>query len=243
MAEPDRLEESLRPDVSHLVMEDDEPVDNWFQERQQKLLPDALYASWDRPFLAASDVGLFYKVSEPPVVPDVLVSLGVTVPESWWEDENRCYLTWVLGKAPEIALEIVSNRRGGEEEKLLRYAAAGVRYCSIYDPRGYLSKRPLRVFELHAGSYVELLDPSWLDGLGAGLCLWEGTYEGLSGIYLRWCDRQRCLIPTSGELASREKQRADRESQRADRESQRADRESQRADRLAARLRELGQSE
>ncbi|MFN8613072.1 MAG: hypothetical protein U0931_36375 [Vulcanimicrobiota bacterium] len=142
----------------------------------------------------------------------------------------------MLGKAPEIALEIVSNRRGGEEEKLLRYAAAGVRYCSIYAPRGYLSKRPLRVFELHAGSYVELLDPSWLDGLGAGLCLWEGTYEGLSGVYLRWCDRQRRLIPTSGELAAREKQRADLESQRANSEKERADR-------LAARLRELEQSE
>ena len=39
VGEPARpLEEPIRPDVSHLVTEDDEPVDNWFQERQQRLL-------------------------------------------------------------------------------------------------------------------------------------------------------------------------------------------------------------
>ncbi len=40
------FEEIPRPDLSHLITEDDEPVDNWFQERQQRLLPESLYASW-----------------------------------------------------------------------------------------------------------------------------------------------------------------------------------------------------
>lgn len=234
MAEPTRpLEPPLRPDVSHLVMEDDEPVDNWFQERQQRLLPDCLYASWKQTFLAAADVGLFYKISEPAVVPDVMVSLGVEVPQNWWEDHNRSYLTWELGKPPEIAIEVVSNRKGQEEQKLLRYAAAGVRYCAIYDPRLYLSKRPLRVFELHAGRYVEVLNPSWLDGLGLGLTLWEGTYEGLQGTYLRWCDEERELLPTKQELL-------DQQRQRAEQAEQRAEHAEQRAERLEARLRELG---
>ena len=83
-----------RPDVSHLITEDDEPVDNWFQERQQKLLADTLYASWPShgqtlPFLAAADVGLFYKVSEQAIVPDLMVSLEVTPPADWWEKHNR----------------------------------------------------------------------------------------------------------------------------------------------------------
>src|SRR5579883_1972346 len=70
------LEDSLRPDISHLVLEDDEPLDNWFQEREQRLLPSILYASWDpgQPFLAAANVGLFDRLA-PGVAPDCMVSL------------------------------------------------------------------------------------------------------------------------------------------------------------------------
>ena len=99
MAEPaSDLEFTLRPDVSHLITEDDEPVANWFQERQQRLLTESLYASWaqagqDRPFLAASNVGLFHKLANPAIVPDVMLSLDVTPPEDWWEKHNRCYMT------------------------------------------------------------------------------------------------------------------------------------------------------
>lgn len=246
MAEPARpYEELLRPDVSHLVTEDDEPVDSWFQERQQRLLPESLYASWAeagqaRPFLAAADVGLFYKVSEKAVVPDVLVSLDVSVPEEWWEDYNRSYMIWEFGKAPDLVVEIVSNRKGGEDEKLGRYALAGVPYCVIYDPRLYLGKRALRVYALHAGRYVDVLEPSWLEGLELGLTLWEGTYEGMEAIWLRWCDRRRNLLLTGLERAEQERERAVQERERAERERERAEQERERAERLAARLRELG---
>ncbi len=246
MAEPARgLEETLRPDVSHLITEDDAPVENWFQERQQRILPDSLYASWaragqSRSFLAAADVGLFYKVSEQAVVPDVLVSLDVTVPENFWEAHRRSYMTWEFGKAPEIVVEVVSNRKGGEEEKLLRYAQAGVAYSAIYDPQLLLSKRALRVHALHAGRYVDVLDPSWLEEIGLGLCLWEGTYEGVQATWLRWCDRHKRVLPTGLELADQERERADQERGRADQERERADQERERAERLAQRLRELG---
>lgn len=107
-----------RPDVSHLITEDDAPVDHWFQEKQQRLLTEPLYSSWSslgqtRPFLAASDVGLFHHLSEQAVVPDVMVSLDVTVPQEWWEHHNRSYMIWEMGKAPEIVIEIVANKRVG----------------------------------------------------------------------------------------------------------------------------------
>ena len=56
-----QLERSLEPDLSHLVTEDDTPVDNRFSERQQRLLPHLLFSSWPegRPFEALSNVGLF----------------------------------------------------------------------------------------------------------------------------------------------------------------------------------------
>jgi len=245
MAELARQDEPLRPDTSHLITEDDEPVDNWFQERQQRLLPASLYASWaragqTRPFLAAADVGLFYKISEPALVPDVMVSLDVSVPEEWWESHNRSYMVWEFGKPPELVVEVVSNRQGGEEEKLARYARIGVSYSVIYDPRLYLSKRALRVFTHRAGRSLDVVDPSWLEELGVGLTLWEGSFEGMSARWLRWQDSSGQVLLTGDERAEQEAERAKRESERADREAERADREAERAERMAARLRELG---
>ena len=59
------------PDIRHIVTEDDRPVDNIFSEKQQRLLTESLYSSWDgpgegRPFLALANVGLFYAVHRPP---------------------------------------------------------------------------------------------------------------------------------------------------------------------------------
>ena len=40
------LPDDLLPDVSHLVTEDDEPLDNLPSEKQQRLLTETLYSSW-----------------------------------------------------------------------------------------------------------------------------------------------------------------------------------------------------
>ena len=80
------------PDVSHLVTEDDTPVDNLIQEKLQRFLVECLYSSLKRgiPFLAAADVGIFYGLNqENSIAPDVLLSLGVSVPEDWSEQRKR----------------------------------------------------------------------------------------------------------------------------------------------------------
>jgi hypothetical protein len=58
------LPPELRPCLDDLVTEDDTPVDNLFSEKQQRLLTEPLYSSWDagRLFLAASNVGLSHAV-------------------------------------------------------------------------------------------------------------------------------------------------------------------------------------
>jgi Uma2 family endonuclease len=239
MAEPAKdLELADRPDVSHLITEDDTPVDTWFQERQQRLLTDSLYTSWgqagqERPFLAAADVGLFYKVANPALVPDVMVSLDVVPPENWWEKHNRCYMTWEFGKAPELVVEIVSNNSGGQEAKLQEYARASVSWYAIFDPRLHLSKRLLRVYELRAGRYAELLDPMRLEGLQLGLAPWEGTFEGLTTTWLRCHDQDGNLLLTGRE-------RAEQERERAQQERGRAERALAENERLREKLRELG---
>ena len=110
--------------VNALVTEDDEPVDNIFSEKQQRLLTEPLYSSWTpppeedqpdhpRPFWAAANVGIFPSLHQPPLVPDVFVSLDVSVPDNMFEQSHRSYFFWEFGKAPEVVIEIVSNRKGG----------------------------------------------------------------------------------------------------------------------------------
>ena len=103
-------------DVHDIVTEDDTPVDNLFSEKQQRLLTEVLYSSWPGPrsdinetaerrmFLAAANVGLFPSVHQPPLVPDMFLSLDVEVAADWYEKKHRSYFFWEFGKAPEARL-------------------------------------------------------------------------------------------------------------------------------------------
>ena len=255
---PDISPTAIEPDISQLAIEDDKPVDNLISEKQQRLLTEPLYSNpgalGDRPFLVAANVGVFYGVRQPPLVPDVFLSLDVTVPQDWSEKKNRTYFVWEFGKPPDVAIEIVSNREGKElGSKLADYARIGVSYYAIFDPLQQLSSTPLQVFERHSSHYRAMAE-FWLGDVGLGLTLWEGIFEGKQDRWLRWCDVSGTAILTGAELALQERQRADEERQRADEERQRADEERQRADeerqraeqaeakaaQLAERLRALG---
>jgi Uma2 family endonuclease len=193
------------PDISHLVTEDDTPADNLISEKQQRLLINCLYSSLSRevPFLATANVGLFYGLNQPPLVPDVLLSLDVSVPEDWSQKQNRSYFVWQFGKPPEVAIEIVSNKVGNElGSKLKDYARAGVAYYIVFDPLGLLGEAVVRVHQLE-GTRYRLLDENWMEQIELGLTLWEGSFEGKSLAWLRWCDREGNLLLTGDERAER----------------------------------------
>lgn len=206
------------PDISNLVTEDDTPVDNLISEKQQRLLVNSLYSSLDskEPFLATANVGLFYSANKPPLVPDVLLSLGVNVEQDWSQKKNRSYFTWNVGKPPEVAVEIVSNQVGNElGSKLVDYANAGVAYYVVFDPLSYLRDQPLLVYE-RIGMEYELRADYQLEKIKLALILWEGRFEGKEYTWLRWCDAKGNLLLTGDERAEQEKQRAEQEKQRAD---------------------------
>jgi hypothetical protein len=46
LAPVETLEMPTPPDTSHLITEDDTPVDKLFSEKQQRLLTEPLYSSW-----------------------------------------------------------------------------------------------------------------------------------------------------------------------------------------------------
>ncbi len=104
------------PQVESLVTEDDTPVDNLFSAKQQRLLVESLYTSWSgpearRPFLADANVGVFSAMPEPPLVPDVFLSLDIQVPDDVWAKTGRSYFIWEYSKPPDVVIEIVSNQR------------------------------------------------------------------------------------------------------------------------------------
>jgi len=257
------LPPELIPSVDDLVTEDDTPVDNIYSEKQQRLLTEPLYSSWkpDRLFLATANVGLFYAIRQPPLVPDALLSLDVEAPADLKPKRNRSYFIWEYGKAPEAVIEIVSNTEGGETtDKMQKYAQIGILYYAIYDPLQKVQAEPLRVFVLRDKSYVPC-PAEWLPILNLGLTLWHGQFENTEDVWLRWCDREGDVIPTGAERAEQADQRAEQERQhaeqerqraeqadqraeqerqRAEQERQQAEQERQRADRLAAQLRDLG---
>ena len=226
------------PDYNQFVTEDDAPVDNFFSEKQQRLLTEPLYSArvaerLGRPLVAAANVGVFYGEGQPPIVPDALVSLDVALAADLWPKPNRSYFIWRFGKPPDAVVEIVSNRVGGElAQKRARYALLGVAYYVVYDPQRLLGEEMLQCYELRGRTYTPCAE-GWLHDLGLGVRLWEGEYEGVRAVWLRWCDREGNVIPTGAELAEQERQRAEQERQRVEQERQRADR-------LAARLRALG---
>ena len=237
-----QFEQPPAPDIRHLVTEDDTPVDNLIQEKLQRLLVQCLYAAFrtEQLFVAMADVGLFYGINLPPLVPDVMLSLGIQIAEDWQQKRHRSYLMWEFGKPPEVVIEVVSNRKGQElGKKLVTYGQIGVAYYVVFDPLERLSEQPLQVYGLKEGRY-QPLDTAWLPEIGLGLTVWSGTFEGKQyDRWLRWCDQAGNLLLTGSEQAEQEKQRAEQEKQRAEQEKQRAEQEKQRAEGAESQLAEL----
>lgn len=225
-----------RPDVSHLITEDGAAVDSFLSEKQMRLLTTPLYAAWKpgRPFVAAANVGLFIAAKNPPLVPDVLVSLDVEAPQLTGPDRVKSYFVWELGKVPDIVIEIVSDTEGDElTDKLRSYERTHVPHYVVFDPLRRLSDAELHTFSLDGGAYTQR--PRFA-AEGLALTRWDGIFEGARTRWLRWTDLDGALLPTPEESEAR----AQAEAQRADAATAEAERERQRAEALAARLRALG---
>ncbi len=241
--------DDITPDISHIITEDDEPVDNIPSSKQQRFFVSPLYDSnvLKRPFLADVNIGIFYTPKGTPIVPDMFLSLNVEPAKDWWEKKNRSYFVWEFGKPPDVVVEIVSNFEGDElGGKKKKYASMGIHYYVVYDPQLLIQDKELQVYENYVGEFLPRPDHR-LPRIGLSLTLWEGVFEERFDRWLRWCDAEGNLLHTGTEQAGKERQRTEQERQRAQEAQQRADQEQQRAqeaqqrvDLLAAKLRELG---
>ncbi len=243
-AEPSTfLEPDVYPDTSLLITEDGKPVDNLFVEKQYRLLTEPLWTSWkspdSRPYRVLANVGLFFKYKDPPLVPDVMFAIDVESPENTRESDFRSYFTWVVGKPPDIVIEIVSDKRGREDtDKLKAYERIGVPFYVIFDPNERLHSGVLRAFEMQGARYRPI-DPVRFGDLGLGLTLWDGEFEKGLDTWLRWISADGSLVLTGKEVAEAEAQRAETAVERAEAEAKRAANEKRRADASDERVKEL----
>lgn len=206
MSEILTLDPSEIPDISHLVFEDDTPLDSFINEKQQRLLTTVFYSGAGTgivvPFIAAANVGLFSSIHQSGIAPDMFLSLNIPAVEDWWKRQIRSYLFWEFGKPPDVVIEIVSPTPGNElGSKLMDYARMGIPYYAVYDPLQKLGSTILQVFELQGGSYIPKIN-AWFPPVGLGLTLWQGEFEQTPGTWLRWCYENGTPIPTGDEIVA-----------------------------------------
>lgn len=229
------------PSSAELPDSDDTPVDNELQNLIPNLLEAALALAWANrtDWFFGVDMGIYYAPSQPPLVPDGFLSLGV---ERFIGEEGRLsYVLWEEdGTVPILALEVVSKTYGGEyEQKKTDYAALGIFYYAIYvlNRRFRRRRQPLEIYRLDDDHY-HLQDPDaggrvWMPEIGLALGLDRGRYVGREREWLYWFDENGQRLPTPEEQAIQAQQQASQAQQQAIQAQQKADR-------LAARLRELG---
>jgi Uma2 family endonuclease len=213
------------PPLDNLIVEDGLPVETIYLEKLYRLLTDTLYVSWAGPgeghsFMVFSNVGVFFEVRNPALVPDVMLAIDVRIGDDLRQRENRSYFIWERGKPPDLVIEVVSDRRGDEDAyKMRQYARGGVPYYVIFDPDNLLEKGVLRAFELRGGQYARLEEVLFAN-VGLGLVVWPGVFERRNQTWLRWTDARGQLLPTPAEALAAERQRREQ---------------------LEARLRDLGE--
>ncbi len=191
----------------------------------------------------ASDLNLYYDPRHPQWYkrPDWFAVLGVS--RLYEETELRLsYVTWQEGVNPFVAIELLSP--GTESEDLgqtLREINQPPNKWEVYErilriPYYFVYNRynnEFQGFGLTTNRYQSLSRTPqgfWLPEARMGLGLWQGSYQGIKRLWLRWYDEGGNWLPTPTE---KEKQRANLEKQRADQ----AERENQR---LRELLRQAG---
>jgi Uma2 family endonuclease len=223
-----------QPTPEDLPDSDDTPVDNQLQHLIPGLLEAILAFVWANrmDWFFGVDMGVYYDLNQPAIIPDGFLSLGV--PRIVGEQLRKIYEMSVEGQPPILALEVVSEKYRGEyKNKKNIYKTIGVLYYVIYNP--FRRKKPhLEVHRLVDGVYVlQSEHPVWMPEINLGIGIEIGTYQGITREWIYWYNEQ-------GERLLTLEERVHEERQRALEERQRALEERQRAQILAERLRELG---
>lgn len=219
-----------------------------FHEFQPQLLRETCQVPnhYPQAIFVGTDLNLYYDSRHPLWYkrPDWFLVLGVA-PAQQQQDLRLSYVVWQEGVAPFLVIELLSPGTEAEDlgqtlreinqpptkwqvyEQILR-----IPYYVVFDRY----QNQLQGFRLVATHYEELTPSEgrlWFEEIQLGLGIWQGSYQGIEGLWLRWYNQGGDWIAVADE-------RVEQERQRAEQERQRAEQERQRAERMAVRLQELG---
>ena len=215
------------PTMYDLKSEDpEEPgLPDEFHVFQPQLLRETFHPTTyppDRVFVA-SDLNLYYDVRHTGWYkrPDWFAVVGV---DRLYEkrDLRMSYVVWQEGVNPFVVVELLSP--GTEKEDLgqtLREVEQPPTKWEVYErvlrvPYYIVFDRykdQLRVFQLTGSRYreLELTEPRlWMEDIGLGIGLWQGSYQGIERQWLRWYDANENWIPIPEEQTEQERQRVKR---------------------------------
>jgi len=222
--DPPRSPKEVLPTMYDLPSEDPESpgLPDEFHDLQPELLRLTFrppnYAA-DQVFIA-SDLNLYYDPRHFNWYkrPDWFAVVGVS---RLYEqrDLRLSYVIWQEGLNPFVVVELLSP--GTEQEDLgqtLREVKQPPTKWEVYErilriPYYVVFSRysnQVRVFRNVASRYEELglvESQIWMPELELGLGLWQGRYEDIEGLWLRWYDAAHNWIPTPAERAEQESQR------------------------------------
>jgi len=228
----------ILPTEFDLPDSDDQPVDNELQLLIPILLRAILALLWadQNDWFFGINLGLYYDPKQPAIGPDAFLSLGV--PRVRPSGKLRLsYLLWEERVMPQWALEVVSQKYGGEyDDKMRDYENLGVLYYTIYNPNHWRRDRhePFEVYRLTNGEYIRQTgNPVWMPEIGLGIGAESGTHEGITQDWLYWYDEQGNRYPAPEDAIAFERNRAEQAEQQLEEE-----RRSRQA--LLEKLRQMG---
>lgn len=205
------------PSSEELPSSDDTPVDNELQVLIPSLLSAVLALIWqDREdWFFGINMGVYYDLAKPAIVPDGFLSLGV---ERFVGEQGRlCYVLWDEdGVVPSLVLEIVSKTYNAEyEQKKFDYAQMGVLYYIVYAPTRQRRRRQrLEVHRLVNGQYVlQSGDIIWMPEIGLGIGRERGTYQAFTREWLYWYDENGNRYKTPEEIVKESQQQLEQSQQ------------------------------
>lgn len=212
------------PTEEDLPDSDDTPLDNELQILIPHLLRAILSLLWAErmDWFFGVNMGVYYELQQPAIVPDGFLSLGVPRRKS---DRGRLsYVIWQELVVPQLVMEFVSKTPGGEyDDKMTRYAAMGVLYYVIYNP-DYTRRDKHESFEVYRlvnGIYVRQVgNPVWMPPFGLGIGCEPGRHDSWSRDWLYWYDQQGNRFPAPENVIEQERLRAEQEHLRAEQSQQ-----------------------
>jgi len=215
------------PTQDELPCDDGVPMESGRHRLQMELLVNSLDLWLEQQGDGYVSGNMFVYFSDKQVLnqdfrgPDVFVVRGVS------RVERKSWVVWEEGKNPDIVIELLSESTAAVdkgEKKTIYQNKLQVEEYYWFDP---FNSEDFVGWRLEQGVYqkkaLDAKNRLISQQLGLALVRWEGVFNHVKAVWLRWATLDDELLPTPQEYERREKEQA-----------------QQRAERLAAKLRALG---